>query len=467
MGHEERLELTAAGGIQDRDPVENQYSSPRLAPQPLAASILMPKRELEVVPQGPQWRQIAALLIITAAVALSTGVLLRQSSMMGANDISRWCTVWSLLERGTYEIDECPWLADTQDKVFRARESAANSNESPWHYYSSKPALLSTLIAGFLYPARRLSGVPLDKVVLQKREKRWAQKVDENSPGKVKGVLERPKEDVKWPVYVFYLKTVLLLLNIIPFAIFLVLYARVLDRVSTSDWSWLFSLVAAAFGTYLTAFIQTLNNHTVAAFSAFFALYQFLRISEDDDPSPWRFAAVGLFAAFTAANEIPALAFLGLVWLLLLARKPRKTLLFCTPAALVPLVASVAEQYAALGELKLAYSEFGTESYLWEGSLWKTPQELDALNLPWFDPDQATRRGIAAESYGAYLFHMILGHHGFWSLTPIFIFSLLGLFRLIRGGHGASTAVARMTAVLTVILLAFYTWNPKARNYGG
>ena len=24
-----------------------------------------------------------------------------------------------------------------------------------------------------------------------------------------------------------------------------------------------------------------------------------------------------------------------------------------------------------------------------------------------------------------------------------------------------------MTAVLTVVLLAFYTWNPKARNYGG
>ena len=28
-------------------------------------------------------------------------------------------------------------------------------------------------------------------------------------------------------------------------------------------------------------------------------------------------------------------------------------------------------------------------------------------------------------------------------------------------------AVAWMTAVLTVVLLAFYTWNPKARNYGG
>ena len=28
-------------------------------------------------------------------------------------------------------------------------------------------------------------------------------------------------------------------------------------------------------------------------------------------------------------------------------------------------------------------------------------------------------------------------------------------------------ALAWMTAVLTVVLLAFYTWTPKARNYGG
>ena len=28
-------------------------------------------------------------------------------------------------------------------------------------------------------------------------------------------------------------------------------------------------------------------------------------------------------------------------------------------------------------------------------------------------------------------------------------------------------ALAWLTIVLTVVLLAFYTWNPKARNYGG
>ena len=373
-----------------------------------------------------------ALLVIVSTVALALGVLLRQPAMMGANDISRWCTVWSLLERGTYVIDECPWQIDTQDKVYRARERSRGA-EPAKHYYSSKPALLSTLIAGVLYPARQLTGVPLDRVVIQEREERWVQKPDENNPGKVKGVLERPKDPAKWPAYVFYFKTALVLLNIVPFAIFLVLYARVLDRYASNDWAWFFSLMAAAVGTYLLPFTQTLNNHTVAAFSAFFALYLFLRIWDEGKLSGWRFAGVGLFAAFTAVNEIPALAFAALVAGLLLLRYPRKTLLWLVPGLLVPFAASVATQYAALGEVKLVYTEFGTESYLWEGSLWKTPLELDALNLPWFDPREAARRGIGGESYGLYLFHMTLGHHGFWSLTPIFFFSVVGLVRLVRG----------------------------------
>jgi hypothetical protein len=488
-------------------------------------------QESDLAPRRPGARRFVALVVITSSVALALGILLKQPSLMAANDISRWCTVWSLLERGTYVIDECPWLVDTQDKVYRASRASPEGAGIVKHYYSSKPALLSTLIAGALYPARRLSGVPLDKVVLQEREERWVQKPDENAPGKLKGVLERPTEGAKWPVYVFYFKTVLLVLNIIPLGIFLILYARFLDRYAPNDWAWYFSLTAAAVGTYLLPFTQTLNNHTVAAFSAFFALYQFLRIWDDGEVSGWRFAGVGFFSAFTAASEIPALAFPVLAAGLLLFRFPKKTLVCLVPAALIPLAASLTAQYMALGELRLVYTEFGSESYLWEGSLWKTPLELDSLNLPWFDPQQAARRGIAGESYGLYLFHMTLGHHGFWSLSPIFFFSLVGLGQYLKGGGWVLTvaawftllasaglaplylydpaawasggrlypyawiflvipallclwallywllivrrrgppmaAGAWMTAVLTVILLAFYTWNPKARNYGG
>ena len=128
------------------------------------------------------------------------------------------------------------------------------------------------------------------------------------------------------------------------------------------------------------------------------------------------------------ANELPALAFLALSFgLLLLVRIPRKTLLYFVPAALVPIAAFVAAQYAVFGEFKLAYESFGTDEYLYEGSLWKTPLELDAFNEH-------------PEPYAIYLFHMTFGHHGVFSLTPIFLFSALGAVRLLWGGGWFSAA---------------------------
>ena len=149
------------------------------------------------MPRRSDARRFVAMLIITAATS-SRRAHPAPAGFMTANDISRWCTVWSLLERGTYAIDECPWQVDTQDKVERPpkRRGGAAPGWQPdvKHFYSSKPALISTMIAGMLYPARRITGVPLDQVVLQERAERWTQKPDPDHPGKLIGVLEKPKE---------------------------------------------------------------------------------------------------------------------------------------------------------------------------------------------------------------------------------------------------------------------------------
>ncbi len=80
------------------------------------------KVEDEGTPRRSDARRFAALIVITVATAFAIGHTLRQPAFMTANDISRWCTVWSLLERGTYAIDECPWQTQTQDKVERRTE---------------------------------------------------------------------------------------------------------------------------------------------------------------------------------------------------------------------------------------------------------------------------------------------------------------------------------------------------------
>jgi hypothetical protein len=198
----------------------------------------------------------------------------------------------------------------------------------------------------------------------------------------------------------------------------------------------------------LLAFNAVLNNHTVAAYSAFFALDAALAIEEGAGRSARRFAAAGFFAAFCACNELPAASFGVLLFGALLWTYPVMTLRWFVPAAVIPCAAFLATQYLAVGQLVPVYAEFGTESYLYPGSYWLKPMDLDALNEP------------KAE----YFYHMILGHHGVLSLTPIFLFSALGAVQVWRGPRPLAL-LARLTTLLTAVLVVFYA--VKTNNYGG
>ena len=459
---------------------------------PVPYTLAEPIEDTEDMEHGrPEHRRILAQLLIGVSIALTLGATLRTPTQLEANDISRWCTVWSLLERGSYNIDECPWQAKTQDKVkkpdkladpasaegklgglgrtlkdieYRIAPRSWKVGDATDHFYSSKPPLLPTMIAAILYPARRAAGVPLDATVDVPRTPRNVQKPVEGEPGKTVFVLETPKEPAHWPVYVLYFKPIIVLLNIVPMLVFLVLYARLLDRIAENDWAWFLSLFAASLGNYLIVFNQTLNNHSIAAWSAFFTLYALQRITSGDARTPGTFALAGFFGAFTACNELPAALFGILLFLLVLSRWPGQTLRAFVPAAAIPCVAFLATQYAAFGQFTPVYEEFGTKSYTYEGSYWNTPLEMDWFNGATKQPDGTITEN--KESYGVYLFHMTLGHHGVFSLTPIFLFSLLGAAREAFR-RSRLTAISWLTLLLTAAMFAFYTWNPKARNYGG
>jgi hypothetical protein len=417
-------------------------------------------------------RRFVALIVIGAATAQSLGVALRIPTQLTANDISRYCTVWSLLEKGTYAIDDCPWAKDTQDKVQKADPFSKDANP-PLHYYSSKPPLFSTLMAGVIYPFRKLSGVALDHKFEQIRIERNVEKADPDHPGQTLFVKETPAP-VIWQAYILYFKPVIILFNVLPFLIFLILYVRLLDRYAPNDWAWFVALFAGAWGNYLVVFNSSLNNHTVAAYSAFFAIYALSKIldgglagvpDQETDPAtsknrptvlihPWQFVMAGFWAAFCSCNEIPAGLFGGLLFLILFVKAPRQTLVYFVPAAIVPLAAFFVTQYLAFGQLKPVYEEFGTKSYNYEGSYWNTPLEFD-----WFNK--------FPESYPVYLFHMTIGHHGVFSLSPIFLFSMYACLRNILGKGRSLKTISWLTMILTVAMLTFYTINPKARNYGG
>src|SRR5262249_48694890 len=78
------------------------------------------------------------------------------------------------------------------------------------------------------------------------------------------------------------------------------------------------------------------------------------------------------------------------------------------------------------------------------------------------------------ESRGQYAFHLVLGHHGLFSLSPILLLAAAGM---MIGPVSRSTSsdpaavwllrgIAGLTLLLTLVVLGFYILN-DTRNYGG
>jgi hypothetical protein len=406
----------------------------------------------------------------------------------GSNDRSRWATVRALVDEGTYAIGsrdpstatpdnpygdhgivfEPGWTSI--DRVLRpARPDYPNEVRS---FYSSKPPLFSTLVAGEYWLLNKLFGWSL------------------------------ADEQGRWLV----VRTGLLTINALPFLFYLLLLARLVDRLGTTEWGKLFVVVVACFGTFLTPFAITLNNHTPAACSALFALAAALRIGTEPRAPVWCFLAAGFFGAFTACVELPALAFTALLFAVLLVRAPLRTLLFFLPPALLLGGAFFYTNYLAIGQWMPAYGEFGGPWYEYDGSIWKLYPGEARLGIEW-----ASQK----ESWWVYAFHFLLGHHGVFSLTPVWILAIFGAiacawtaFSTWQGKIARRTAlpsrpagsgepsygtrfdtgegkprtgetgaidtrtpalrlVAVFTLVLTAVVLAFFlTWQ-KRWNYGG
>ena len=358
-------------------------------------------------------RRFTYLVLIAAATGLALAAIARVEPLLSANDRSRWTTVWSLVERGTFHIDEIIRHPGWQTIDMVRHEG---------HFYSSKPALLSTLVAGVYWSVKQATG--------------W-------------DLLARTE---------LVARVILVLVNLIPWTIALALVAAMVERYAQFDRTRIFVVLTACFGTLLTPFLVTLNNHTVAAASLVFALYPALRIVADGSRSPVHFALAGFFAAFTCTNELPAALFGVALFGLLLWRAPRLALLVFVPAALVPLGAYFWTTYLQTGGWKPFYLYYGTEkyNYVHEGvpSYWMHPTGLDR----------------ATDAPAVYLLHCTFGHHGIWSLSPVFLLTLASWGRLLGGRRAAPrswSAFEWMGLGLTLAVLAFYMTRTENYNYGG
>jgi hypothetical protein len=389
--------------------------------------------EIQAGASGDSRRFDLLIVVVTAGILLGLTLSTRGSLNNGVylpiqstNDLSRWATIYSLGERGTYQIDVTPWR-NTIDRV-----------QVNGHFYSSKPPLLPTVLAGEYLLLKTLSFGRLN-------------------------FSDHP---------VAVMRIILITVNLVPMVVFLLLFSQLLGRLTTDPWVRMYTLLAAGLGTYLTAYSVTLNNHTVAAFSMFFALFAAFLIWQERRREWWLFAAVGFFGAFTAVNELPAAAFLVAVAAGLLWKARRETLLFFLPFAVIPVAAHFGTNYAAVGSLKPAYAD--KAAYVFPGSYWKIDPATGRLRGSKVDPATGKesielQKGIdnQYEPWPVYLFHLLLGHHGILSLSPIFLFSLIGLLRRIRARGDPLKPFALLAVSLTLLLFVFYIFFAGQRNYGG
>jgi hypothetical protein len=371
---------------------------------------------------------------------------------MGANDRSRWATVRALVEDGTYAIGHRDPNRATPENPYG---DYGNIMEEGWNtidkvlkpdtgdFYSSKPPFLATLLAGEYWLLREAFG--------------WSI-TDENG---------------------YVVRTILFTVNWLPFVFFLIVLARLADQLGAADWGRWYVVAAGGFATYLTPFAITLNNHSVATWSALFALYFAFRQWSAPAPPRLSLAAAGFFAGFTACNELPAASLAAILFIVLLFRWPVPTLVFFLSATAIPVAGFLLTNSLAIGQWMPAYGEFGGPWYNFAGSHWNKPPEGPKPGIDW---------AWTKETTSEYALNLLVGHHGFFSLSPVFLLSVAGtVIALTRwqgfrsgtlGWPGENATMRRLPAlsvlavvsvVVTAIVFAFYIFvtDVRTHNYGG
>lgn len=356
--------------------------------------------------------RLAAVIIVAVAAALSLARIAAAPPLQSANDRSRWATVYSLVHHGTYHIDRIDaspaW--QTIDKV-----------RHEGHFYSSKPPLLATVVAGVYRLVRAATGLTLD------------------------GQTETTT------------RLLLLIVNWLPAVVSWTVAAWTLPRLGGGRLASLVVLTAAATATLATPFLATLNNHSVGVAGLWLTL-GCCAAYETTGRKTLAAAGAGFFAAWTVCNELPAFPLGAALFVWFWRADARRAWLAFAPAAAVPLVAFFVTNAIVTGGLKPFYLSYGTETYVYTHrgvpSYWTDPAGIDANR----------------DGFWTYLLHCTVGHHGILSLTPLWLVTLRS-WTLRKRTDGSSLASLRtwtwLTIGLTIWTLAFFLSKTQNYNYGG
>jgi len=316
------------------------------------------------------------------------------------NPASRLATMDALVHDGTYAIDRSRYSKTIDRIMFDGRK------------YSSKPPLLATIGAGVYW-------------VL------------------VHGLDMSVRNDSQRDDTVYLLT---LILGGGPHLLLLWYGYRILRWFAPDPRSGALAFASLSLGQLGLAYSTTLNNHVPAAACTLAAFYYAYGLRRGFLHRSWCFVYCGFAAGLAIPMDLGSMFFSASIGLYLLSWDYKRTLAWFVPAAVIPVAVNFGLSWWILGSPVPAYLR--PELYDYPGSYWRHPKGNDALDEP----------------RPTYLYHMLLGHHGLFSMTPVLAFSIYGMLAVWRKRRRQALE-ALVIGVPLLVMIVFYAF--KTKNYGG
>jgi hypothetical protein len=277
------------------------------------------------------------------------------------------------------------------------------------HYYSSKPPILSVAGAGIYAFLHHVTGLSF-------------------------------RDGMQNAVWVMNL-----ILAGVPHLILLV-YAHRFLGVFAAPEVLLWTFAGFAFGQLGLAYATTINNHVPAGLAVFVAFYYAFMLRQRLSERRQHYAYAGVAAGLAPTLDLSTLFISAAIGLYLLSFDWKHTLRVFAPAAVAPLLVHFGLTKLITGSWEPIYLR--PELYKYPGSYWNAPTGIDALDEPRL----------------TYLYNILIGHHGYFSITPVLLVAVLAIvLALIRRGPHVAEAIVVGGSLL--VLIVFYTLTTK--NYGG
>ena len=251
-------------------------------------------------------------------------------------------------------------------------------------------------------------------------------------------------------------RVMLFTVNILPLVLMYVLIGRLVERFGTTDWGRIFVMAAATLGTFLNTFAVVLNNHIVAAVSAAVALYAAVRIAYDGERRLRYFVARRLRGRVHRRQRAARAYVSRLIGLLLLWTRAARNAARIRPGSARRggrvLRHQLDRPRRACGRPTCTAARPSDNWYTTH-----TTVNGRAIKSYWLDR-QGIDRGEPTKL--AYAVHVLVGHHGMFSLTPIWLLSIAGALMWLW-----SPDASRRQLAAVVLLSPSSAWCSSSR-YG-